>query len=131
MIAMPEELLRFAVSLGAVALIVALVHCLHFARYQAALSEAEARQLLALALGGFEPEQLTIAPSGHAALARDENGRTMVLRRHGAQFVAEALLASTRIERAGDTLVIEQPTGKTRLELGKEATGWARLLGAR
>ena len=94
-------------------------------------SEDEARTLCRAALCGFEPRELTLDRAGIAALARDGDGRVMLLRRHGAQFVARLLdsHAFTRLDR--NLLTIgsgERYFEPITLDLGEQAQVWAASL---
>ena len=53
--------------------------------------EAHARQLADEALCGFDPVDIVLDRAGIAALLRDAEGRHMLVRRHGVQFVGRLL----------------------------------------
>jgi hypothetical protein len=88
----------------------------------ARLDEAQARALLEEQ--GFVPAELVLDRAGLAALARDDAGRVMIVRRHGAHFVAHDVreTASARLDQRFLTL------GRTTLDLGGAAADWAAKL---
>lgn len=89
------------------------------------------RELADEALHGFDPVDMTIDRSGLAAVARDGDGRVMVLRRHGSHFVSRVLQEPAQFRRDGPVLVIEtgdRRFGAVTLDLGDEADAWAERL---
>ena len=94
-------------------------------------SEEEARSLCRAAVCGFEPRELALDRAGIAALARDGDGRVMLLRRHGAQFAARLLdsHAFTRLDRNSLTIGSgERFFAPITLDLGEQAQIWAASL---
>ena len=94
-------------------------------------SEDEARALAQAAVCGFEPEALALDRAGIGALLRDAQGRTMLLRRHGAQFAARLLdnHADTRLDRNFLTVGTgERFYAPVTLDLGDQAQVWAASL---
>lgn len=93
--------------------------------------ENEARALARAALCGFEPVELAMDRAGIGALLRDQAGRVMLLRRHGAQFAARLLdsHAFARLDRNFLTIGTGERhfTGVT-LDLGEKAQIWAASL---
>lgn len=93
--------------------------------------ENEARALARAALCGFEPVELAMDRAGIGALLRDQAGRVMLLRRHGAQFAARMLdsHAFARLDRNFLTIGTGERhfTGVT-LDLGDKAQIWAASL---
>ncbi len=93
--------------------------------------EDEARVLIRAAVCGFEPRELALDRAGIGALARDGDGRVMLLRRHGAQFVARLLdsHAFTRLDRNFLTIGSgERYFAPITLDLGEQAQVWAASL---
>ena len=93
--------------------------------------EAEARALAEAAVCGFHPRELAIDRAGIAALARDNQGRVMLLRRHGAQFAARLLdgHADARLDRNFLTIGTgERFYAPVTLDLGDQAQVWAASL---
>lgn len=120
---MNAELVQFAASLVAVALLVWAVHLAGFSRPARPLDESEARELARLAPGGFVPLRLALDLGGRGAIAADSAGRLLLLRPHGAQFVAEPVSAAAI--RAGEgSLLIDAGGCITTLNLGAEAGSW-------
>ena len=93
--------------------------------------EDEARALARSALCGFEPAELVIDRAGIGALARDAQGRVMLMRRHGAQFAARILdsHAFARLDRNFLTIGTgEKHFEPVTLDLGEQAQVWAASL---
>ena len=93
--------------------------------------EDEARALARAAVCGFEPRELTLDRAGIGALARDRDGRVMLLRRHGAQFAARLLdsHAFARLDRNFLTIGSgERYFAPVTLDLGEQAQVWAASL---
>lgn len=93
--------------------------------------EDEARQLADAALCGFEAVDLALDRARIGALLRDRSGRIMLLRRHGAHFVARLLddHAFARLDRNFLTIGTgERSFGSVTLDLGEKAQVWASSL---
>ena len=93
--------------------------------------EAEARALAEAAVCGFHPQELALDRAGIGALARDQQGRVMLLRRHGAQFAARLLdsHADARLDRNVLTIGTgERYYAPDTLDLGDQAQVWAASL---
>ena len=88
--------LKFALSLIAVGALVALAHFMGFSRGGKLVSKSEAAELLALAAGGFESENILVDSEGRGALGQDGAGRLAALIPHGGHFVARLLGADAR-----------------------------------
>lgn len=73
---------------------------------------------------GFASVETILDRAGMAALARDGHGRVMLVRRHGAHFVAHLVAdaSAARLDHRFLTL------GKTTLDLGENAGIWAAHL---
>lgn len=94
-------------------------------------SEAQVRDLARSALCGFEPADMVLDRAGIGALARDTQGRVMLLKRHGAQFAARLLdsHAFTRLDRNFLTIGSgERNFTPVTLDLGEQAQVWAASL---
>ena len=93
--------------------------------------EAEACALAEAALCGFRPREVALDRAGIAALARDAEGRVMLLQRHGAQFAARLLdvHADARLDRNFLTIGTgERFYAPVTLDLGDQAQVWAASL---
>jgi hypothetical protein len=94
-------------------------------------NEAEARNLAEQAIYGFEAVDCALDRAGIGALLRDSQGRVMLLRRHGAQFVSRLLdsHAFARLDRNFLTIGTGETTfGQVTLDLGDKAQVWASSL---
>lgn len=90
--------------------------------------EVHARALANEAVFGFDPVDIAIDKAGIGALLRDEQGRQMLLRRHGAQFVGRILDpgVDARLDRTFLTIGTgEKSFGQVTLNLGDAAQVWA------
>ena len=82
-------------------------------------------------LDGFEARDVVLDRDGTGALLRDEAGRVMVLRRHGARWAGRLLdsHAAVRLDRTLLTIATRDKTfGAVTLDLGDEAQVWAESL---
>lgn len=123
--------IQLALSLGLILAVAWLAVKLRLGSDVRLRSELEARTLCRAAVCGFEPSELALDRAGIAALARDEDGRVMLLRRHGAQFVARLLdsHAFTRLDRNFLTIGSgERYFAPITLDLGEQAQVWAASL---
>ena len=123
--------IQLALSLGLILAVAWLAVKLRLGSDVRLRSEDEARTLCRAAVCGFEPRELALDRAGIAALARDEDGRVMLLRRHGAQFAARLLdsHAFTRLDRNFLTIGSgERFFAPITLDLGEQAQIWAASL---
>jgi hypothetical protein len=91
-------------------------------------SEARARELAEQAVCGYEPVDIILDRAGIGALMRDSQGRHLLLRRHGAQFVGRILdrHSESRLDHHFLTIGTDEKSfGKVTLNLGPEAQQWA------
>ncbi|MFA9201400.1 MAG: hypothetical protein ACEQR8_09490 [Cypionkella sp.] len=94
-------------------------------------SEAHLRELAEEALCGFDPVELAIDRAGLGALARDAQGRVMLLKRHGAHFAARLLDSYAHVRLDRHLLVVgtsDRRFGEVTLDLGEAAPAWAASL---
>jgi hypothetical protein len=92
---------------------------------------AHAADLARAALPGFEPVQITLDRARIGALARDQAGRVVLIRRHGARFVGNQLTShqGIRLDRTMLTLeTADRAFGALTIDLGAEAQVWAASL---
>ena len=73
---------------------------------------------------GFAPTETVLDRAGLAALARDVSGRVILVRRHGAHFVAHPVVDARTARLNHKFLSI----GATTLDLGDAAGVWAARL---
>jgi len=128
---MTAKLIQFGGSLVAILVLAWIALKLGLGGDPQIRDEEHLRELAEEALCGFAPVEIAIGRDGHAALARDGEGRVMLLRRHGAHFASRLLDAGASVRRDGDALLVtsgDQRFGEARLELGEEATAWADRL---
>ncbi|MEQ1509853.1 MAG: hypothetical protein ABL909_05555 [Sphingopyxis sp.] len=98
--------------------------------------EAQARRLANEAVNGFVPVDVAVDRAGIGALLKDADGRHLLLRRHGVQFVGRLL--DCHIEARLDRNFLTIGTGERllpalTLDLGARAQIWAaglRVIGA-
>jgi hypothetical protein len=91
-------------------------------------SEERARELAEQAVCGYEPVDIILDRAGIGALMKDSQGRHLLLRRHGAQFVGRILdrHSESRLDHHFLTIGTEEKSfGKVTLNLGPEAQQWA------
>ena len=89
--------------------------------------EDHARELADDALCGFTSTDIAIDRNGTAALLRDEAGRVMLLRRHGAHFAARLLEPSATISFERDRVIVapvDRWFGPAALDFGATAPRW-------
>lgn len=94
-------------------------------------SAEQARQLASEAVFGFEPVDLALDRAGIGALLRDDHGRVLLIKRHGAHFAARLLdtHADARLDRNFLTIGSGERTfGQVTLDLGDQAQVWAGSL---
>lgn len=128
---MTGQLLQFGGSLLAVLALAWLAHRLGLGGDARIRDEAHLRELADEALCGFQPVEIAIDRAGMGALARDADGRVMLLRRHGAHFASRLL--DTHLHVRLDRHLLEVGTGEARfgrviLDLGDQAPAWAASL---
>ncbi|MEY4161159.1 MAG: hypothetical protein RLZZ136_1780 [Pseudomonadota bacterium] len=91
----------------------------------------EACALAQATVCGFEPVAVALDRAGIGAVLRDNQGRIMVLKRHGARFAGRLLdsYEGTRLDRHFLTLSTDDPGfGSVTLDLGSDAQAWASSL---
>ena len=128
---MSAELLQFGGSLLAILLLAWTAHRLGLGGDTRIRDEMHLRELAEEALCGFEPVALAIDRAGIGALARDAQGRVMLLRRHGAHFVSRLLDSHHHVLLDHNLLTVgtgEKRFGTITLDLGNDAPAWAASL---
>jgi hypothetical protein len=128
---MNAQLLQFGGSLIAILALSWIAHRLGLGGDTRIRDEAHLRELAEEALYGFEPVDIAVDRSGMGALARDTQGRVMVLRRHGAHFAARLLDHHVHVRLDRNLLEVgtgEKRFGRITLDLGDQAPAWAASL---
>jgi hypothetical protein len=90
--------------------------------------EAHARELAQEALCGYDPVAVVLDKARVGALLKDQAGRHMLIRRHGAQWVGRLLDRPSEARLDQNFLTIgtaEKSFGRITLNLGPEAQYWA------
>ncbi len=128
-------LAKFAASLIAIIAVWALARWMKLGGDIRIADDAHARTLAAEAVDGFEAVAVGRDRAGYAAILSDGQGRQLLLRRHGAQFVARLLgpEIEARLDQHLLSITIPEAFGTTVLNLGTEAQVWAaglRRIGA-
>lgn len=132
----PMAALELAAALTAIGLLVLLAVAIGLGGDRRLGGEDEARRLAEASLAGFHPAEVGLDRAGIGALVRDDQGRIMLIRRHGVHFAARLLdsHAGSRLDQ--NFLVVssgERRFGTITLDLGAQAQVWVthlRRLGA-
>lgn len=128
---MSGQLLQFGGSLLAILALGWIAHRLGLGGDTRIRDEAHLRALAEEALYGFEPIEIAIDRAGIAGLARDGEGRVMLLRRHGAHFAGRLLDSHAHIRLDRHFLIVgtaDRRFGTMSLDLGDQAQAWAASL---
>lgn len=128
---MPFIVIQLVGSVAAILLVTLLAVKLGLGGDVRLKGEDEARELAALSVPGFTASAIVLDRAGIGALLRDSQDRVLLLRRHGAQFVARLLgsHAFARLDRNFLTIGTGEPTfGQVTLDLGDQAQVWAASL---
>jgi len=121
---------QFAGSLVAVAFLVILAWRLGFDGAPQLEGEAHARSFAHDVPGGFDPVDIAMDRSGHAALLRDAAGRLVLVAPAGAHFVARPLPPDTTVASEAGRLVVSASGVSVSLELGQAADDWEQAIAA-
>lgn len=122
------DLAKFGASLVAILGLAQLARWLDLGGDLRIRDSEQARFLANAAIEGFEPVEIALDKAGIGALLRDAAGRQMLLRRHGAAWVARLLDERTEARLDRDFLTIgtgEKAFGTVTLHLGDAAGVWA------
>lgn len=128
---MTAQLLQFGGSLIAILALAWLARRLGLGGDARIRDEAHLRELAEEALCGFDPVDVAIDRASLGALARDAQGRVMLLRRHGAHFAGRLLDSHLHVRLDRNLLAVgtgERRFGTITLDLGDEAPAWAASL---
>ena len=106
-----ELLLQTAASLVAIVALAGLAWWLRLGGTPRLTSEDDVAQFAGEVEDGFAPVAVAIDAEGAAALARDGQGRIMLIRRHGNRFAGRVLTAQAKAAHQGQagasTIMIE------------------------
>lgn len=129
--AMTGKLIQFGGSLIAILALAWIALKLGLGRDARIADEAHLRELADEALHGFDPVEVAIDKAGLAALARDGDGRVMLLRRHGSHFASRLLDGHAHVRLDRQFLIVgtsDKRFGEITLDLGDAAATWAASL---
>jgi len=116
----PPLLMQFLVSLIAILALYALAKGLRLGGEPHLSNEESVRFAANEVDDGFVGERIAIARNRDAALARDEAGRIMVIKRHGNRFAGRILTSQARVHEEVDAIIVEcgdSRFGKVKLSL--------------
>ena len=125
---MTAELFKLAGSIAAIVFIAWLARFWKLGGDVRIGSEEQAREIAREALCGFEPVEIAIDKAGIAALMRDADGRHLLVRRHGVQWVGRLLDHHNDARLDQNSLTVgtgEKTFGSVTLNLGAQASHWA------
>ena len=128
---MTGKLIQMAASLAAIIALAWIALRLGLGGDARIRDEAHLRELADEALHGFDPVEVAIDRAGLAAIARDADGRIMLLRRHGAHFASRILDGHAHVRLDRNFLVVgtsDRRFGEVTLDLGDTAASWAASL---
>ncbi|MGX7927373.1 hypothetical protein ACWPMX_12475 [Tsuneonella sp. HG094] len=128
---MTGKLIQMAASLAAIIALAWIALRLGLGGDPRIRDEAHLRELADEALHGFDPVEVAIDRAGLAAIARDADGRIMLLRRHGAHFASRILDGHAHVRLDRNFLVVgtsDRRFGEVTLDLGDTAAPWAASL---
>lgn len=116
--------MNWALLAGSLVAVLALAGVAHLLKLggDARIDEQEARELASAQ--GFDVAEIALDRVGMGALLRDGANRFMIVRRHGAHFVAQQL--TPRVEARLDHRFLS--IGQITLDLGDQAGSWAASL---
>lgn len=121
------QLLIFAISLIAIFALAALAKVMRLGGDAIITDEDDARRLANEVSDGFAAEQVALDLGGCAALLKDGEGRIMLIKRHGNQFVGRILTKGAKAEVTTGAIHIdsgERQFGGAHIE-HDEASPWA------
>lgn len=129
---LPPLLIQTAGSLAAILLLAGLARLLRLGGAPVLADEATVQRAAGEVVDGFVVTDFAVTRDGTAALARDEDGRILVIRRHGNRFAGRVLDASATVRVSDGTLTIdcgERRFGCVNLELA-DSIAWADAINA-
>jgi len=118
------ELVDTLISIGGVALTIAVAWWLGRGRARTALDAHQAMAVAEEALVGFEAERAFVDAGGRGALVAGRDGRAALLKAHGDHWTARVVPPGTHATRDGADLIVALPEvmfGAVRLSVGDGA----------
>jgi hypothetical protein len=122
------ELIKFSASLLAILSLAGLAHWLRLGGDVRIRDEEHARAIAREAICDFEAVAVVLDRARIGALLRDGDGRQMLIRRHGVQFVGRLLSPGIEARLDQNFLTLgagERFFGTVTLNLGDQAQIWA------
>lgn len=103
----PPLLLQSAGSLAAILVLVWLARAIGLGGEPVLASEQDVADAADEVESGFDPVRIAIARGGSAALAEDDRGRIVLIKRHGNRFAGRVLTGAASAREDGDALVVD------------------------
>ena len=120
-------LMQFGGSLIAILVLAGIAVLLKLGGKPTLKDDAAVAEAAAEVEDGFDAQRISISRDGSSALAREDAGRIMVIKRHGNKFAGRILASNARAREEVDALIVdpgETQFGAVRLTL-KDASYWA------
>ncbi len=125
------QLLQFGGSLVAIVFVAWLVRRMGMGGPTPLSTDADIRDAAAEVVDGFQAKLVAGDESGKAALAKDAQGRLMLLKSHGAHVAGRILTAVSRAEQLSENAIRvdcgESRFGKVDLEI-QDASTWVAAI---
>ena len=121
----PPLLVQFAGSLIAILALYALARAMRLGGERVLENDESVKSVATEVEDGFEARRVAIARGGLAALASDDEGRIMLIKRHGNQFAGRILSGDARVSEEVDAIIVtcgDPRFGPVRLSLDNPAT---------
>ena len=118
----PPLLLQFLVSLIAILALYGLARALRLGGKPTLSDDTSVRFAAGEVEDGFVADKTAVSRRGEAALARDANGRIMLIKRHGNRFAGRILDENSRVHEEVDAIIVDPGDarfGSVRLSLNQ------------
>ena len=126
-----QQAIQVGLSLAAILALFAFARYLRLGGEDRLDSDEEARRLAEEAIDGFQAKNVVLDRGGMAALLEDDDGRIMLLRKHGTHHAARMLDEAASARREGDRLTVsvsDRRFGATTLDIGAAGDAWAQRI---
>ncbi len=126
-----DQAVQIAVSLAAIFVIFLIARQMKLGGGVRIETQADARRLADEAISGFTAQDIAIDRAGYGALLESDDGRVLLLRRHGAHFAGRLLDAKVEATLDGRFLMLatsDKRFGTVTFDLGDDAAAWAERL---